>query len=429
MNYQQTIDYLFSQLPIFQRVGAAAYKANLSNTLALCKILGNPEKKFDSIHIAGTNGKGSVSHILASILQEAGYKVGLYTSPHLKDFRERIRINGAKIPKEKVIGFVENYKQVFAKIKPSFFEYTFGLAVDYFAEEKVDVAIMETGMGGRLDSTNVVKSILSVITNIGFDHTQFLGDTLQKIAIEKAGIIKPSVPVVIGETQEEIQNIFIETARMNQSKIYFADNEYSLKPKQSIDIFVDEFDVFRKSEFFINGLQTDLKGNYQTKNFITVLKTIDLLQKIDFSITEDQIKQGFKYTKKNTGFVGRWNILNKTPLIICDTGHNVNGISEVVSQLKQIHYNKLHFVIGLVDDKNIEPILDLLPKEAIYYFCKANIPRGLDQYELQSIAEQKQLFGMAYSSVVKAFKNAQLQANPDDLIFIGGSTFVVAEVL
>lgn len=429
MDYQQTLDFLFSQLPMFQRVGGAAYKSNLNNTLAICKFLGNPEQKFPSIHIAGTNGKGSVSHLLASVLQEAGYKVGLYTSPHLTDFRERIRINGQKIPQEKVIEFVQSNKSLFENIQPSFFEYTFGMTINFFAEENIDIAVMEVGMGGRLDSTNVVRSILSVITNIGLDHTQFLGDTLEKIAIEKAGIIKPHVPVVIGETQEGLKSVFLEKANENQSEIYFADKAYSLKPVHNDNILFNKFDVLKNGEDFIVDLQTDLKGKYQSKNFITALKAIDALKEQGFSISSEQLKLGFRNTKENTGFAGRWHILNKRPLTICDTAHNVNGVSEIISQIRELKFDKLHFVLGMVNDKNINYILELLPKEANYYFCKANIPRGLDVNELMEMAHQKGLEGLAFKSVNDAFGAAKLQANSKDLIFIGGSTFVVAEVL
>ena len=431
MDYQRTLDFLFSQLPMFQRVGGPAYKSNLNNTIEICEILGNPEQKFPSIHIAGTNGKGSVSHLLASVLQEAGYKVGLYTSPHLTDFRERIRINGQKIPQSKVIDFVKNKKSLFDKIEPSFFEYTFGMAINYFAVENIDIAVMEVGMGGRLDSTNVVKSILSVITNIGFDHTQFLGDTLQKIATEKAGIIKPGIPVVIGETQEEIKSVFKEIAKTNQSEIYFADREYGLILKKNESPIIDEieFDILRDGEFFVEKLQTDLLGKYQRKNFITAIKTIELLQEQGFSISIDHIKQGFKNTRQNTGLAGRWQVLNKYPLTICDTGHNVDGIRGNIEQLAEITHERLHIVFGLVNDKNIEPILNVLPKNAIYYFSKANIPRGLDQNQLMQMAKQKNLNGGAYDSVGGALKAAKHEAKADDLIFIGGSTFVVAEVL
>lgn len=429
MNYQQTLDFLFSQLPMFQRVGGAAYKSNLNNTLAICKLLGNPEQKFPSIHIAGTNGKGSVSHLLASVLQEAGYNVGLYTSPHLTDFRERIRINGQKIPQEKVIAFVQSNKSLFENIQPSFFEYTFGMAINYFAEENIDIAVMETGMGGRLDSTNVVRSILSVITNIGFDHTQFLGDTLEKIAMEKAGIIKPKVPIVIGESQDEIKSIFVEKAKENQSDIYFADLEYSLDSKNSDDIFYNKFDVFKNDKLFIADLQTDLKGEFQRKNIVTALKAFDILQKQGFILTKDYIKHGCYRTKENTGFAGRWHILNKSPLTICDTGHNINGVSEIITQINELEFEKLHFVLGMVNDKNIDSILDLLPKEANYYFCKANIPRGLDANDLKKLANQIGLEGTIFKSVDDAYQTAKQQANANDLIFIGGSTFVVAEVL
>jgi dihydrofolate synthase/folylpolyglutamate synthase len=431
MNYQQTLDFLYKQLPMFQRVGAPAYKSDLKNTIVLCKMLGNPEQKFPSIHIAGTNGKGSVAHLVASVLQEAGYKVGLYTSPHLTDFRERIRINGKKIPKEKVVQFVQSNKSLLEKIEPSFFEYTFGTAIRYFADENIDIAVMETGMGGRLDSTNVVNSIISVITNIGFDHTQFLGDTLGKIAIEKAGIIKPKIPVIIGETQEEIQSVFEEIAKINKSEIYFADKEYSLHHKNNKNPAVDEFkfDVLKKGEVFIEDLQTDLLGKYQLKNLVTTQKIIDLLQEHGFSISTSHIKQGFKNTCQNTGLAGRWQVLNKYPLTICDTGHNVDGIRGNIEQLAEITHERLHIVFGLVNDKNIEPILNVLPKNAIYYFCKANIPRGLDQLELKGMAHKNGMKGKAYKSVYQAYKAAKQNANTNDMIFIGGSTFVVAEIL
>ena len=414
---------------MFQRVGKAAYKANLDNTVALCNTLDNPQNNFPSVHIAGTNGKGSVSHFVASVLQSSGLKVGLYTSPHLKDFRERIKVNGGKIPKKYVTDFVNSHKEKFSTIKPSFFEYTFGMAINYFSDEKIDIAIMETGMGGRLDSTNVVSSIVSVITNIGLDHTQFLGDTLQKIAVEKAGIIKPGIPVVIGQTQKETEGIFIDFAKKNDSLILFADQnftilncitDYNNSPKLILDIL----SVKNKN---VTGLISGLAGFYQQKNIVTAFQTIDILKSLKFTISEHSIKDGFRNVVKQTGITGRWQILNKRPLTICDTGHNIDGLKEIISQINKTPHNNLHFVIGMVNDKDIDKLLELFPKKATYYFCKASIPRALDQELLKRKARQSELPGKSFISVSKAYANAI--SNADDLIFIGGSTFVVAEVL
>lgn len=405
MTYQQTLDYLFSQLPMFQRVGASAYKADLNNTIELCNLLNNPQNKFKSIHIAGTNGKGSTSHMLASILQEAGYKVGLYTSPHLVDFRERIKINGVMISEESVIDFVKKHKTDFENINLSFFEWTVGLAFDYFSTQKVDVAVVETGLGGRLDSTNIITPELSIITNIAKDHMQFLGDTLEKIAVEKAGIIKPKVPVVIGETQKEIEQVFISKAKDLDSKIYFAD------------------------QIIYRVLHSDLKGSYQVKNIKTVLASIIQLQQNGYHVTEQNIKDGLLNVVKNTGLMGRWQTLGENPKIICDTGHNEAGIKEVVNQLQTLTYNKLHFILGAVNDKEIDSILELLPKHAVYYFCQAKIPRALNVLELKNKAVAYNLKGNSYDSVKNAYNAAKRKSQNDDLIFIGGSTFIVAEVL
>ncbi|MCB0409071.1 MAG: bifunctional folylpolyglutamate synthase/dihydrofolate synthase [Flavobacteriales bacterium] len=405
MTYQQTLDYLFAQLPMFQRVGGAAYKVDLSNTILLCKILGNPENKFKSIHIAGTNGKGSTSHMLASILQESGYKVGLYTSPHLKDFRERVKINGQMISEDEVIRFVEKYQSEFEKINLSFFEWTVGLAFKYFADQKVDIAVIETGLGGRLDSTNVILPELSVITNIGFDHTQFLGDTLDKIAFEKAGIIKNNVPVVIGETQEEIKSVFIDKATETDTDYYFAD------------------------QFNCKEYESDLKGIYQKKNKKTVVQAIHILKEKGWNVTEEAIENGFQNVIKNTGLLGRWQTINQTPLTICDTGHNESGVKEIVSQLTQMSYKKLHFVFGAVNDKSIDNVVVLLPKDASYYLCQANIPRALDIESLYEIFKKFKLNVQKFNSVHSALKAAQQNAESQDLVFVGGSTFVVAEIL
>lgn len=405
MTYQQTLDYLFSQLPMFQRVGASAYKADLKNTIELCNLLDNPQNKFKSIHIAGTNGKGSTSHMLSSILQEAGYKVGLYTSPHLVDFRERIKINGVMIPEESVIDFVKKHKTDFEKINLSFFEWTVGLAFDYFSNQKIDIAVVETGLGGRLDSTNIIYPEISIITNIAKDHMQFLGDTIEKIAIEKAGIIKHKVPIVIGETQKEIEQVFISSAKKSNSNIYFADQ-----------IIKEVYDC-------------DLKGNYQKKNIKTVFASIIQLQQKGYHVTEQNIKMGLLNVVKNTGLMGRWQTLGENPQIICDTGHNEAGIKEVVNQLQTLTYNKLHFILGAVNDKEIDSILKLLPEHALYYFCQAKIPRALNVLELKNKAVGYNLKGNSYDSVNSAYKSAKKIAQIDDLIFIGGSTFVVAEVL
>ena len=405
MNYEQTLDYLFSQLPMYQRVGESAYKVDLSNTHLLCKVLGNPEHQFKSIHIAGTNGKGSTSHMLASVMQEAGFKVGLYTSPHLRDFRERIKINGKMITEDEVISFVEEYKCKFEEINLSFFEWTVGLAFDYFSDQKVDIAVVETGLGGRLDSTNVIKPEMSIITNIGIDHTQFLGGTLELIATEKAGIIKTKTPIIIGETQEEIKTVFNQKAKELGAPIYYADS--------------GNFQPY----------QTDLKGNYQQKNLQTCLSAIQILKEQGWKILEKDIKNGLINVVKNTDLLGRWQVLGESPLIICDTGHNKEGVNEIVAQLAETPHKDLHVVLGAVNDKSIDNILGILPKEAKYYFCQADIPRALDVNELFKIAQEKKLIGNKYSSVLDALDSAKKTASIEDLIFIGGSTFVVAEVL
>lgn len=431
MNYKQTLDYLFSQLPMFQRIGVAAYKADLSNTVMLCKILGNPEKKFRSIHIAGTNGKGSTSHFLSSVLQESGYKTGLFTSPHLKDFRERIKINGKMISKSDVMTFVEQHQVDFSKIKPSFFEWAFALAAWYFAKEKVDIAVLETGMGGRLDSTNVVMPLVSVITNIGLDHTQFLGNTLAEIAREKAGIIKPGIPVVIGETHEETSQIFNEFSKRNHSEITFADKQI----KQINFHFTRHRPPLLSAEYHSSltansyRLLSPLSGKYQLKNLATTLCTIENLLKAGWKIDKQDLLQGIRRVLKNTGLMGRWQTIAHHPLTIADIGHNPDGINEVLEQIALTPHEKLHFVIGVVNDKDVRTMLSKLPKDASYYFCKADIPRGLDAGELAQQAKEFSLKGNAFGSVAEALKAARIAAEPDDLVMIGGSTFVVAEVV
>ncbi len=396
---------MYSQLPMFQRIGPAAYKADLSNTIQLFELLGHPENTFRSVHVAGTNGKGSVSHMIASVLQEAGYKTALYTSPHLKDFRERIRINGHMIPKQNVVDFIEQYKDGFTGIGLSFFEMTVGMAFDYFRNDKVDIAVIETGMGGRLDSTNVLSPLLSVITNIGYDHTQFLGETLEEIAVEKAAIIKAGIPAVIGETQEEIKHVFIERAKEVETSISFAD------------------------QIELPYIEPGLKGEWQKRNTRTTLSAINELRKIGFEFSGDQVRSGIKHTIRNTGLLGRWQVLQQTPLAICDIGHNRDGIREVLQMIEETPHKKLHFVLGLVADKNAEPVLELLPKTATYYFCKADIPRGMDARKLQETACEKKLVGESYPSVAEAYEAALQHASENDLVFVGGSTFVVAEIL
>jgi dihydrofolate synthase/folylpolyglutamate synthase len=431
MNYQQTIDYLYSQLPLFTRVGPSAYKANLDNTIELCKRLGDPQHKFKSVHVAGTNGKGSTSHMLAAILQTAGYKTGLYTSPHLKDFRERIRINGEMIGEAEVIDFVEKHKADFEDIRPSFFEMTVGLAFDIFAWEKVDIAIIEVGLGGRLDSTNIITPLLSVITNIGWDHMNILGDTLQLIAAEKAGIIKPGVPVVISEYQPEVAEIFTEKARNEHSKISFASELLKVSNVHHTDNEVNEFlDVTLQSpDATFLEFHLDLPGTYQVKNLKAVLCSVTELRLQGFEISDDCIQLALSKVKLLTGLHGRWETLSKHPLTICDTGHNPEGIREVLRNIADVTYEKLHFVLGVVNDKDIGKILDMLLKDAVYYFCKPDIPRGLDAESLKQNAESFGLCGEVYPSVKAAFLTAQQNAGKNDLVFIGGSTFVVAEVM
>ena len=390
---------------MYQRIGAAAYKVDVSNTLKLMAHLKEPQSSFKSVHVAGTNGKGSTSHMLASVLQDAGYKVGLYTSPHLKDFRERIKLNGKMIPEQKVVDFVENHRSFFEENQLSFFEMTVGLAFDYFKNEKVDIAIIEVGLGGRLDSTNVINPEVSVITNIGLDHTQFLGTTLAEIASEKAGIIKSKIPVVIGEAKPETTAVFIDKARKEKSPILFVEEE--------------ELPEFK----------TDLLGNYQIKNYKTAYATLGVLKQKGWGISNKNIENGFLNVAKNTGLQGRWQLLNKSPKVICDTAHNIEGLSLVLNQLKKEDFDQMHIVLGVVADKNLDAILPLFPKNAIYYFCKPAVMRGLAVAKLKQKARTYELIGKSYVTVREAYKSAMTAAKAKDLIFIGGSTFVVAEVL
>jgi len=431
MNYQQTLEYLFSQLPMFQRIGSAAYKADLDNTIAICKLLGNPENKFKSIHVAGTNGKGSTSHMLASILQAAGLKVGLYTSPHLKDFRERIKIDNAFISEEHIVDFVEKYKDEFEKIQPSFFEMTVGLAFDYFANQKVDIAVIEVGLGGRLDSTNVITPQVSVITNISLDHTALLGKTIGKIAEEKAGIIKAGVPVIIGESEDHSKPVFEKKAKEQNTSIVFADEIYkpvNVRHSKNEKLFL-KLDVEKNGEPAYKNLESELLGLYQQKNIATVLCVTDVLNKNGYKLSEENIREGIKNAISNTGLLGRWQILSEQPLVIADIAHNEAGIEAVLNQIKHTPHEHLHFVLGMVSDKDISKILYMLPKTAKYYFCKADIPRALPAFELSLEAKKVGLNGDVYACVQDAFIAAKQNASATDLVFIGGSTFTVAEVL
>jgi len=434
MNYQQTLDYLYSQLPMFTRDGPSAFKKDLTNTIELCTRLGDPQDKFKSIHIGGTNGKGSTSHMLAAILQTAGYKTGLYTSPHLRDFRERIRINGEMISEQAVVDFVARHKTDFEEIKPSFFEMTVAMAFDAFVKEQVEIAIIEVGLGGRLDSTNIITPLLSVITNIGWDHVNMLGDTLQLIAGEKAGIIKPNIPVIVGEYQPEVADIFINKANERKAPIRFASEDWDIEVKgerqkakgeEFLDIEVRKKD----SELKTQDLRLDLPGTYQLKNVKAVLSAVDELREQGFTITDEHIHTALRQVKILTGLHGRWEVLSHHPLTICDTGHNPEGIAEVLKNIQNVPYKQLHFVMGVVNDKDISKILAMLPKSAIYYFCKPDIPRGLDSDGLKQQAAKFGLAGKNYPTVKAAFKAAQNNAGDNDLVFVGGSTFVVAEVV
>jgi dihydrofolate synthase/folylpolyglutamate synthase len=429
MNYQETLQYLYTQLPMFTRDGASAFKKDLDNTIALCNILDNPQNKFKSIHVGGTNGKGSTSHMLAAILQTAGYKTGLYTSPHLKDFRERIRINGQMIDEETVIRFVADHQADFEKIQPSFFEMTVAMAFDVFATEQVDIAVIEVGLGGRLDSTNIINPLLSVITNIGWDHMNLLGDTLQLIAAEKAGIIKPLTPVIVGEYHPEIAAVFIDKAQKENASITFASQrKENFKAVNHTQQFL-EVTISGDSPDLHRTLRLDLPGSYQLKNLKTVLTAVDELRKQGFNITDEHIAVALRQVKSLTGLHGRWEVLTDSPLTICDTGHNPEGITEVLQNIANVPYRQLHFVIGVVNDKDISKILAMLPEDAIYYFCKPDIPRGLDAETLRQKAEEFDLYGLVYPSVKAAVTAAQAEARKGDLVFIGGSTFVVAEAV
>lgn len=428
MNYQQTIDYLFSRLPMFSRIGTAAYKADLTNTIRLCNALDNPQQKFKSIHIAGTNGKGSTSHMLAAILQTAGYKTGLYTSPHLKDFRERIKVNGEMIPEEFVIRFTENIKETSEQIEPSFFELTVAMAFNYFEEEKVDIAVIETGLGGRLDSTNIITPELSVITNIGYEHMNILGDTLEKIAGEKAGIIKPGVPVVIGETLAETLPVFRKKATAENAPLFIAHKtrqvmDWQWNPQQQLEVSIADDHHTDHTVY-----QLDLPGIYQCKNLLTVLEACTQLQQRGWKITEKDIHTGLSHTKKITGLHGRWETIHQHPRVILDVAHNEDGIKQLQQQLELTNYHQLHIVTGMVKDKDVNIVLSLLPKQALYYFSKAQIPRAMPEEELYAIALLHGLKGKVYPEVNRALQAAMAVAGPEDLILVCGSVFLVGEI-
>lgn len=428
MNYRETLDWMFNKLPMYQRIGAAAYKADLNTTIEILDYLNNPQDNFKSVHIAGTNGKGSTSHSLASVFQAAGFKTGLYTSPHLRDFRERIRINGQMIPEDNVVTFIEQHKQKLEELELSFFEMTVAMAFDYFSKEKVDIAIIEVGMGGRLDSTNVIHPELSLITNISLDHVKFLGDCEEKIAAEKAGIIKEQIPIVIGETQEGSKDVFINKAKENNSPIYFADQIFECRKKDELALDYHTYDIYKNNKLYINDLKFPLLGNYQKKNLASIICALDIL-KNKFDISQNNICDGLLNVVRATGLMGRWQVINKNPLAIADTGHNVAGINEVKRQLDETKFEKLHFVLSVVNDKDIEGILELLPKDAEYYYCKADIPRGLSAEILAEKATNCGLIGKVYPSVKEAYKSACANAKGNDLVFVGGSNFTVAEVV
>ncbi|WP_260607414.1 bifunctional folylpolyglutamate synthase/dihydrofolate synthase [Chitinophaga polysaccharea] len=427
-SYKETLDYLYAQLPMFTRVGASAFKTDLHNTIALLDQLNQPQKHFKTIHVAGTNGKGSSSHMLAAIFQQAGYKTGLYTSPHLLDFRERIRINGQMVPEDFVVDFTEKMRTHITNIQPSFFELTVAMAFSYFHQEAVDIAIIEVGLGGRLDSTNVIIPELSLITNISYDHKNILGDTLPQIAAEKAGIIKAGVPVVISETQSEVQDVFINTANKLGAPIHFADQEW-LEASGAIESNQFTITLLDTRQQQMRRLQLDLNGRYQEKNVMGVLSAVKILQQNGWHITWDHITHALSHVKKLTGLRGRWDIIQRHPLTVLDVGHNEAGIREVMQQLGHVNYQQLHIVTGFVKDKEVEKVLPLFPPTAHYYFCKAQIPRAMDEVALAEMAANSGLHGHAYPSVQAALQAARQHAQPDDMILVCGSFFIVAEVM
>lgn len=427
MTYQQTIEYLFTRLPMFSRIGAAAIKKDLHNTIALCEALGNPHTKFKSIHIAGTNGKGSVSHMLAAILQIAGYKTGLYTSPHLHDFRERIKVNGEMVSEAFVIDFTQRIQPQIEQLEPSFFEITVAMAFAYFAEQQVDVAVIETGLGGRLDSTNIITPELSIITNIGWDHMNLLGDSLNKIAFEKAGIIKQKTPAVIGETIPETENVFLQKAKEQQASLFFANDHFTTEEVLMVNNQLQVI-VKNKTTGKPQSYELDLPGLYQTKNLCTVLTAVEQLQQQGWNISQEQVQTALSHTKQINGLHGRWELIQHNPTVVLDVGHNEDGMKQIVKQLQFCSFQQLHIVIGMVKDKEIEKVLALLPKDAEYYFTKAQIPRALDEVTLQQKANAFNLKGETYLNVNDALTKAKQCASADDLILVCGSVFLVGEV-
>jgi len=429
MTYEETTQFLFEQLPMYQRQGQSAYKADLHTTLELDKYFDHPHKHYKTIHVAGTNGKGSISHMLASILIQGGYKTGLYTSPHLKDFRERIRVNGQKIPEADVVSFVEENKNIIGELGPSFFEMTAAMAFEYFKKEKVDVAVIEVGMGGRLDSTNIITPDLSVITNIGLDHTQFLGSTKALIAKEKAGIIKQNIPVVIGETDPETIGVFQQTASGKNAQLIQADKMYRIPFSTFSHDNKQIMQVYSGNEIKFKDLKVSLLGWYQRKNTVTVLSAVDTLTQNGWKIERNHVYKGLEDVRQATGLSGRWQVIGHNPRTICDTGHNEDGVKEIVEQIKNTPYKNLHMIWGMVNDKDITAVLKLLPKDAVYYFTRASIPRSLDEKALRAKALELGLKGENYPDVKTALNEAKKNATPNDLIFIGGSTFIVADII
>ncbi len=428
MTYKQTTDWLFSQLPMFQRQGAKAFKKDLTNIKLLCKALGNPFEQFPSIHIAGTNGKGSTTHLLAAVLQQKGLKVGVYTSPHYKDYRERIKINGVFVTEDFVMEFVKKNQTVFEKIRPSFFEITVAMAFSYFAKEKVDIAVIETGLGGRLDSTNIIMPIVSLITNIGKDHVAFLGETLSEIAGEKAGIIKENVPVVISESHPETKPIFLEKAKQENAKIYFADDKYEVELLDE-SLLRSTYDIYKNNERYLKKINSDITGDFQTKNLQGVLQVIEILNLQGFGITDNDLTAALANVKERTCFMGRMQLMGENPTIIADSGHNIHALKKTISQIQKQEYDTLHIVLGFVKDKDIRQMLSLFPKEAKYYFTQADIPRALPIEELQVITEELGYRGCFFPKTEDALAAAKTSSNSSDFIFIGGSTFIVAEVM
>ncbi|MFB9862104.1 bifunctional folylpolyglutamate synthase/dihydrofolate synthase [Rufibacter immobilis] len=427
MTYEQALEYLYQQLPMFHRIGNAAFKKSLDNIIALTQALDNPQQHFKTVHVAGTNGKGSSSSMLSAVLQAAGYKTGLYTSPHLKDFTERIRVNGEMISKEKVAQFTERHQSLFEQVKPSFFEMTVALAFEHFAQEQVDIAVIEVGLGGRLDSTNIITPLVSLITNIGLDHQSLLGNTLPEIAQEKAGIIKPGVPAVVSLTQPAVSAVFEKKAAETQSPLVFADQVYQVEAK-GISGLHSSFEVYFNQQLLLGDLKLSLLGNYQKFNLPGVLATVEELRRQGFVISADHVRQGLEKVQEFTGLQGRWQVLAQEPLTICDTGHNIDGITHVVKQLLALRPKQVHFVFGAVNDKDIQSVLRLLPVSYRYYFCEAQIPRALPVQQLWEEAQFAGLKGAAYPTVQDAILSAKAHAQPDEVIFIGGSTFVVAEI-